>query len=230
MTGRYRTIVVVHVLSRRTDGQVLFLERAGTGEGEGQLCLPGGHLEDASRWSPVRSGRQPKRPVSSFADLPLSSFLWCTVATATTIPGSGSSSFPPAGMASRSTASPANAPDFSAPIPRTHPATRSPTPPLPWRRSAGAGRSPSTAARPAYRPLTMARTPPRRQAPVTRSKIRGQSRRYREQTKTPESAAGRTARLNLLTSAAHADADRGRDRAARPAPADQRDFVNGGFL
>ncbi|MEU7906361.1 NUDIX domain-containing protein [Actinoplanes sp. NPDC049118] len=46
MTSRYRTIVVVHVLLRRADGQVLFLERAGTGVADGQLCLPGGHLED----------------------------------------------------------------------------------------------------------------------------------------------------------------------------------------
>jgi 8-oxo-dGTP diphosphatase len=45
MTSRYGTIVVVHVLLRRSDGQVLFLQRAGTGEADGQLCLPGGHLE-----------------------------------------------------------------------------------------------------------------------------------------------------------------------------------------
>jgi 8-oxo-dGTP diphosphatase len=46
VTGRYRTIVVVHVLLRRGDGKVLFLERAGTGEADGQLCLPSGHLEE----------------------------------------------------------------------------------------------------------------------------------------------------------------------------------------
>lgn len=45
MTSRYATIVVVHVLLRRADGQVLFLQRAGTGEADGQMCLPGGHLE-----------------------------------------------------------------------------------------------------------------------------------------------------------------------------------------
>jgi 8-oxo-dGTP diphosphatase len=32
---------------RRSDGKVLFLERASTGEAAGQLCLPGGHLEDS---------------------------------------------------------------------------------------------------------------------------------------------------------------------------------------
>jgi 8-oxo-dGTP diphosphatase len=42
MTGRYATIVVVHVLLRRPDGQILLLQRAGTGEADGQLCLPGG--------------------------------------------------------------------------------------------------------------------------------------------------------------------------------------------
>ncbi|MEV4278510.1 NUDIX hydrolase [Actinoplanes xinjiangensis] len=46
LISRYRTIVVVHVLLRRADGKVLFLQRAGTGEAAGQLCLPGGHLED----------------------------------------------------------------------------------------------------------------------------------------------------------------------------------------
>lgn len=45
MTSRYGTIVVVHVLLRRADGEILFLQRAGTGEADGQLCLPGGHLE-----------------------------------------------------------------------------------------------------------------------------------------------------------------------------------------
>ncbi|MBO3736725.1 NUDIX hydrolase [Actinoplanes flavus] len=46
MKSRYGTIVVVHVLLLRHDGQVLLLQRAGTGEADGQLCLPGGHLED----------------------------------------------------------------------------------------------------------------------------------------------------------------------------------------
>jgi 8-oxo-dGTP diphosphatase len=46
LTSRYRTLVVVHVQLRRSDGQVLFLQRAGTGEAASPLCLPGGHLED----------------------------------------------------------------------------------------------------------------------------------------------------------------------------------------
>jgi 8-oxo-dGTP diphosphatase len=46
VTSRFGTIVVVHVLLRRTDGRVLLLRRADTGEVTGELCLPGGHLED----------------------------------------------------------------------------------------------------------------------------------------------------------------------------------------
>lgn len=46
MTGRYRSIVDVHVLLRRADGQVLLLERARTGYADGQLCPPSGHLDE----------------------------------------------------------------------------------------------------------------------------------------------------------------------------------------
>jgi 8-oxo-dGTP diphosphatase len=45
VTDRYRSIVDVYVLLRRHDGNVLLLERSGTGYADGQLCPPSGHLE-----------------------------------------------------------------------------------------------------------------------------------------------------------------------------------------
>ena len=42
---RYRTVVDVYVLLRRSDGMILLLERSGTGYADGQLCPPSGHLE-----------------------------------------------------------------------------------------------------------------------------------------------------------------------------------------
>jgi 8-oxo-dGTP diphosphatase len=43
---RYRAVVDVYVLLRRSDGRILLLERSGTGYADGQLCPPSGHLED----------------------------------------------------------------------------------------------------------------------------------------------------------------------------------------
>lgn len=45
MNDRYRSLVDVCVLLRRTDGHILLLERANTGYGDGLLCPPSGHLE-----------------------------------------------------------------------------------------------------------------------------------------------------------------------------------------
>lgn len=45
MTERHRTVVDLYVLLRRADGDILLLERAGTGYADGQLCPPSGHLE-----------------------------------------------------------------------------------------------------------------------------------------------------------------------------------------
>ncbi len=45
MSSRYRSIVDVYVLLRRTDGNILLMERANTGYADGQLCPPSGHLE-----------------------------------------------------------------------------------------------------------------------------------------------------------------------------------------
>jgi len=46
VTSRYRSIVDVYVLLRRTDGHILLMERANTGYADGQLCPPSGHLEE----------------------------------------------------------------------------------------------------------------------------------------------------------------------------------------
>lgn len=43
---RYRSVVDVVVLLCRDDGMVLLLERANTGYADGQMCPPGGHLEE----------------------------------------------------------------------------------------------------------------------------------------------------------------------------------------
>lgn len=45
-SSRYHSVVDVMVLLRRDDGKVLLTERANTGYADGQLCPPGGHLED----------------------------------------------------------------------------------------------------------------------------------------------------------------------------------------
>ena len=45
-TDRYRPVVDVYVLLRRSDGMILLLERSGTGYADGRLCPPSGHLED----------------------------------------------------------------------------------------------------------------------------------------------------------------------------------------
>lgn len=46
MKQRYRSIIDVHVLMRRPDGQILLMERANTGYADHQLCPPSGHLEE----------------------------------------------------------------------------------------------------------------------------------------------------------------------------------------
>lgn len=46
MSERYRSVVDVYVLLYRADGNILLLERAGTGYADGMLCPPSGHLEE----------------------------------------------------------------------------------------------------------------------------------------------------------------------------------------
>ncbi|MEU5418263.1 NUDIX domain-containing protein [Streptomyces sp. NPDC020667] len=52
-TTRYRSVVDVMVLLHRADGRVLLLRRARQVYASGQLCPPGGHLEDGE---PVTGG------------------------------------------------------------------------------------------------------------------------------------------------------------------------------
>ena len=42
----FRTVVDVHLILERDDGQVLLAERSGTGYGDGLLNVPGGKLEE----------------------------------------------------------------------------------------------------------------------------------------------------------------------------------------
>ncbi len=46
MSERHRSIVDLHLILRRDDGRILLMRRAHTGNGDGQLHLPSGHLDE----------------------------------------------------------------------------------------------------------------------------------------------------------------------------------------
>jgi 8-oxo-dGTP pyrophosphatase MutT (NUDIX family) len=145
LTNRYRTIVVVHVLLRSTDGHVLLLERANTGSADGQLCLPGGHLEEGES---VIAGAIRETGEETGVDLDEAGLEFAHVVhrrDGRDDPRIGVFFVATAGTVSRSTRSRTSAHDCFGQIPRIRPSTSWPTPPRQWQESPNGSPSPSTA-------------------------------------------------------------------------------------